>query len=152
MSRADNLASNDQTVQDFVLDGEVSEQEVLEGSAQGAKWLSLRRLRMGVSASLDTTGFIALPSWLGGLVIQWANIQVYTNGVNGGTATVSLPMAFPSASFGVFAIKTNTRLVNGAETLQVAPTGLSQAVISLDSASGQEGAGNRDVFYLALGK
>jgi len=152
MSRADNLASNDKAVQDFVLDGEITESEMLEGTASGVKWLSLRRLRLGVSANLQASGFIALPSWLGGLVIQWANIQIYTNGVNGGTATVSLPMVFPNSFFGMVAIKSNTNLVNGAESVQAAPAGLSQAVISLDSASGNEGAGNRGVFYLAVGR
>ncbi|PYC19547.1 hypothetical protein DMO17_19415 [Aquipseudomonas alcaligenes] len=110
-----------------------------------------KKLRWGVSYLIAANGYLAFPTWLGGLVIQWASAQVYTNGANGGTSTVTLPMAFPNAFFGVLAIKKTTAWLNGAETFQAAPSGLSQAAISADSASGQEGAGNRDVFYFAVG-
>ncbi|HEC0486926.1 TPA: phage tail protein [Pseudomonas aeruginosa] len=110
-----------------------------------------KKLRWGVSYLIAANGYLAFPTWLGGLVIQWASAQVYTNGANGGTSTVTLPMAFPNAFFGVLAIKKTTAWLNGAETFQAAPSGLSQAAISADSASGNEGAGNRDVFYFAVG-
>ncbi|TWC06441.1 MULTISPECIES: phage tail protein [unclassified Pseudomonas] len=110
-----------------------------------------KKLRWGVSLLVAPNGYLAFPSWLGGLIIQWATTQITTNGANGGTATVTLPMAFPNASFGVLAIRRTTNFLNGGETYQAAPSGLAQAVISIDSASGNEGAGARDVFYLALG-
>jgi hypothetical protein len=111
-----------------------------------------KKLRFGVSYLIAANGYLAFPKWLGGLVIQWANVQVYTNGSSGGTSYLTLPMAFPGEFFGALAIKKNTPAVNGAETVQAAPYTLSQVAISLDSASGQEGAGNRDIFYIGLGK
>jgi hypothetical protein len=110
-----------------------------------------KKLRWGVSFLVGQNGYLALPSWLGGLIIQWATTQITTNGTNGGIATVTLPMAFPNASFGVLAIRRNTVFLNGGETYQAVPSGLAQAVISIDSASGNEGSGTRDVFYFALG-
>ena len=110
-----------------------------------------KKLRWGVSYLIAANGYLAFPTWLGGLVIQWASAQVYTDGTKGGTSTVTLPMAFPTAFFGVLAIKKTTAWINGAETFQAAPSGLSQAAISADSASSQEGAGNRGVFYFAVG-
>lgn len=111
-----------------------------------------KKLRFGVSYLIAANGYLAFPKWLGGLVIQWANVQVYTNGTNGGTSYLTLPMAFPGEFFGALAIKKNTPWVNGVDTVQAAPYTLSQVAISLDSASGQEGAGNRDIFYIGLGK
>lgn len=49
------------------------------------------KLRNGFSASLTANGFIALPSWLSGLIIQWGTAAT----VNG-TVTVTLPIACPT--------------------------------------------------------
>lgn len=129
----------------------VATQAQTNAGTDDATIVTPKKLRWGVSYLIAANGYLAFPTWLGGLVIQWASAQVYTNGANGGTSTVTLPMAFPNAFFGVLAIKKTTAWLNGAETFQAAPSGLSQAAISADSASGQEGAGNRDVFYFAVG-
>ncbi len=110
-----------------------------------------KKLRWGSSYLIAANGYLVFPQWLGGLVIQWATVQLYTNGTNGGVVTYTLPMAFPNNFFGALAIKKKSALVNGGEPAQAEPVGLSQLSLSLDSVSGQEGAGNRDVFYFALG-
>lgn len=92
MSRADNLAAQDKTVHDFVLDGEITEAEMSAGSADGHKWFSLRRLRFGFLASLTPNGYIVFPAWMGGLIIQWG---FYTASPT--QSLVSFPMAFPNA-------------------------------------------------------
>lgn len=110
-----------------------------------------KKLRWGVSYLIAANGYLALPVWLGRLVIQWATVQVYSNGANGGSATVTLPMAFPATFFGILALRKNTAMVSGVDGVYAAPSSLSQALITVDSANGQEGAGNRDIFYFALG-
>ncbi|BCJ05584.1 hypothetical protein PRtIB026_A46170 [Pseudomonas sp. RtIB026] len=92
MSRADILAANDKTVQDFVLEGEVSEAEVSASVVQTRKWLSLRRLRLGFSVSFAVNGYVIFPVWLGGVIIQWGRF-------NGGAhdPAIAFPIAFPSA-------------------------------------------------------
>ncbi|QXH45763.1 hypothetical protein KSS93_23275 [Pseudomonas xanthosomatis] len=96
MSRADNLAVNDKAVQDFALQGEISEAEVTAGSAQGSKWLSLRRMRMGFAAKLSQNGYLTFPTWLGGLIIQWGRIATP---VGDKEYEVVFPIPFPAELF-----------------------------------------------------
>lgn len=110
-----------------------------------------KKLRWGVSYLIAANGYLALPVWLGGLVIQWATVQVYSNGTNGGSATVTLPMAFPATFFGILAIKKAAAYVNGVDGVYATTASASTATIQIDAASGNEGAGNRDIFYIALG-
>lgn len=54
-----------------------------------------KKLRAGFAASFATAGYLAFPTWMGGLIIQWGSITVLANS----TATGSLPIAFPTAVF-----------------------------------------------------
>ncbi|WP_218972401.1 gp53-like domain-containing protein [Aeromonas caviae] len=54
-----------------------------------------KKLRAGFAASFATAGYLAFPTWMGGLIIQWGSIFVTANS----TATGSLPIAFPTAAF-----------------------------------------------------
>ncbi|QXH50348.1 hypothetical protein KSS94_20735 [Pseudomonas fakonensis] len=92
MSRADNLAVTDKAVQDFVLQGEISEAEVTAGAAEGRKWFSLRRLQWGIQGSFGANGYIRLPWWLFGLILQWG----YVNKPSAGALAVAWPLAFPT--------------------------------------------------------
>ncbi len=54
-----------------------------------------KKLRAGFAASFSYAGYLAFPTWMGGLIIQWGSISVPANS----TATGSLPIAFPTAAF-----------------------------------------------------
>lgn len=54
-----------------------------------------KKLRAGFAASFSYAGYLAFPTWMGGLIIQWGSISVTANS----TATGSLPIAFPTAVF-----------------------------------------------------
>lgn len=95
MSRADNLAISDKAVQSFVLDGEITDAEVAAGVAQGRKWFSLRRLRLGFEASLTQNGYLVFPVWLGSLIIQWGVSAA------GNSSDIAFPLAFTSSVFAV---------------------------------------------------
>ncbi|MFJ4197013.1 tail fiber protein [Pseudomonas sp. NPDC089534] len=54
-----------------------------------------KKLRWGFSALKATNGYLILPSWLGGLVIQWGTTGAIAAGAQ---MTVTYPIAFPNAS------------------------------------------------------
>ncbi|MFF7108110.1 gp53-like domain-containing protein [Pseudomonas sichuanensis] len=103
MSRADGLAVSDKAVQDFVLEGEVSEAEVTAGVAQGRKWFSLRRLLFGFSVILGKDGAIQFPKIFGGLIIQWGSVAGNGSGADQGPFTFTFPMPFPTEIFQAYA-------------------------------------------------
>jgi hypothetical protein len=98
--------------------------------------------KVGLSMSLGATGFIRLPTWLGGLILNWGMTGP------GGGAFVTFPLAFSANLFGVHltpifnaATDTNTRFaqVNVGATL----TGF-EPIIS-------NGAPTTMCYYLAIG-
>ncbi len=55
-----------------------------------------KKLRKGFSISLGTNGYIVLPPWLGGLVLQWGNVVVGAT-----SAAFTFPIEFPAALYTV---------------------------------------------------
>ncbi|MDR8014101.1 phage tail protein [Ectopseudomonas guguanensis] len=57
--------------------------------------VSPKKMRWGFSISLTTTGYVVLPSWLGGLIFQWGN-----GATNSGTgkAAITFPLTFPGGA------------------------------------------------------
>jgi hypothetical protein len=54
-----------------------------------------KKLRWGVSFRLAQNGYVAFPSWIGGLILQWGKNDVGADT----TASVTLPVTFPNAAF-----------------------------------------------------
>lgn len=63
------------------------------------RFITPLKLRFGFAASFTTNGYIAFPSWLGGLVVQWG-----TGTTTAGTLTQNYPIPFPNAILGKYAI------------------------------------------------
>lgn len=53
----------------------------------------------GFASLLAANGYIVLPSWLGGVIIQWGTVSALQNA----TATGTYPIAFPNAAFHISA-------------------------------------------------
>jgi len=86
----------------------IATQAVTDAGTDDTSIVTPKKLRWGFQTLKGTNGFIAFPSWLGGLLIQWGTAsQVGKASTEIGTAgpvkDVTLPIAFPTAAFAVFA-------------------------------------------------
>lgn len=71
-----------------------------EGDADNVA-ITPKKLRLGVSFYKSSgTGYVALPSWLGGFIFQFGKKEVVAN-----SAQVTFPIAFPTAVGAVIPIK-----------------------------------------------
>lgn len=103
-----------------------------------------KKLRMGFSIVLSPTGYIALPSWLGGWIVQWANGITDSSGV----LAVALPISYPSNHFGTLAgVVANT---GGTGVQSYGKTLNSTVVRTFNTASGSSLAG-ANVFLISIG-
>lgn len=107
---------------------------------------------LGFSASFATNGYIKLPSWLGGLIIQWG-----FDAGNMGDHNVTLPIAFPTAKYGVFVQPTPTTALSTGESLSFAVGNPSEVTFfSLHpryvNNGGGVGVAVQASYWLAIGK
>lgn len=101
----------------------------------------------GSNQSLAANGYQRLP---GGLLLQWGQVSVYSNGIDGGSSPVTFPVAFPSNCV-VTAVK-NGGGVSGVDGIYAnRGTSLTGFTANVDSATGNEGAGWRTVAWQAIG-
>ncbi|MFJ2285939.1 phage tail protein [Pseudomonas iridis] len=128
----------------------IATQALTDAGADDATIVTPKKLRAGFLSSFTANGYLAFPSWLGGLVIQWGSLSVI------GTATVPLPMAWPSAKcFGVWG--TGQTGIDGSSGgsawVESGVVGNSQIFLKVvTSSSSGNVQGSRGVSWLAIGK
>lgn len=77
----------------------IASQVQLEGGVADDLIVTPKKLRLGFSALFAANGYLVLPSWLGGLIIQWGTVAQSV-----GTVSVTYPIPFPNA---VYVVSTN---------------------------------------------
>ncbi|MGF6220952.1 phage tail protein [Pseudomonas sp. YL-218 TE3947] len=75
----------------------IATQALTDAGADDATIVTPKKLRWGFQILKGSNGYIILPTWLGGLIIQWATIATAANGL----ATITHPIAFPAAKLKV---------------------------------------------------
>lgn len=72
---------------------EIATQAETDAGTDDARIVTPKKLRFGVSMSLSTNGYIAFPSWLGGIIVQWGE----TGNLSVGGNTITYNITFPNA-------------------------------------------------------
>lgn len=81
---------------------EIATQAETDAGADDARIVTSLKLKNGFSINLAANGYIKFPSWLGGFILQWISSDVTISAE--GDQLINLPMTFPNAGFGAFAI------------------------------------------------
>lgn len=81
----------------------VATQTLTDAGVDDSTFVTPKKLRRGVSYIIGPNGYVALPTWLGGLILQWGTVTVpaYTSVVQ---FTSPLTTTYPSECYGVVAM------------------------------------------------
>ena len=105
-----------------------------------------KKLKTGVAYSFGSSGYIGLPSWLGGFMVQWGRVSGAA-----GSVVQAFPTSFSSNCHGVMGCPILSSL-NRVESLNVsAPTAMNFTCSRSYSAGGTAAGSATEHFYLAWG-
>ncbi|ANN66477.1 hypothetical protein [Bordetella bronchialis] len=124
---------------------EVATQTETDAGSDDARMVTPKKLRWGVSYSLAANGYVALPSWLGGLVFQWGSTGT---AANGGFNRVTFPLAFPNAIYGVIV----SPITSGTNTSNYSVGAVSLTLTTFDMTNNSATSGGLTGRYWAFGR
>lgn len=94
----------------------IATQTQTDAGADDSVAITPKKLRWGFSVQLAQTGYVILPSWLGGIIFQWG-LGGYAD--NGGTY-INYPLTFPNSVFSVVATPEANASGSGADSVSCA--------------------------------
>ncbi|WP_415763510.1 phage tail protein [Pseudomonas sp. CP4] len=113
----------------------VATQAQTDAGADDKTIVTPKKLRWGFSVSRERTGYLMLPSWLGGVIIQWGTINAIEAG---GQVSVTFPIAYPVAQvMTLVGNSSSTGSTSITSTLCVMYGGLTKFTVSAIGSSGQ---------------
>jgi hypothetical protein len=125
----------------------VATQAITNAGTDDTTIVTPKKLRAGFAISLGSSGYIAFPTWLGGLIIQWSNI---TSGT-GGLVQAAFPIAFPTAMLA--AIANYIEAGNGLGVVATVSSNTTKSIIQVNCFTTSTGAGlsGGAIYYIAFG-
>lgn len=124
---------------------EIATQAETDAGADDARIVTPKKLRWGFGASLGSIdGYIKLPSWLGGVTIQWGRSAAVGNGA---TTNVTFPIAFSTACLRVVCSPESS----GANTLNYSVSAISYSTTGFVGTNNSGTSGTTQISYIAIG-
>ncbi|QDD91322.1 phage tail protein [Pseudomonas oryzihabitans] len=119
-------------------------QAQVNSGTDDATTVTPKKLRTGFIVSFGTVGCIALPTWLGGFILQWGSIRA----ANVNWVVATYPIAFPNACYGVWGtIYNDTNGATDSVRRTTSPNPLTQATFAVSNSDGGTSVG-----WLTIGR
>jgi hypothetical protein len=143
-SQEANFAQATETSPGFA---KVATQALTNAGTDDTTFVTPKKLRAGFAISFTANGYIAFPTWLGGLIIQWGNIVTGA----GGLVQAAFPIAFPTSC--ICALVNYIASGNSLGSAATVSSNTTRSIIQANCFTTSTGAGfsGGAIYYLAIG-
>jgi hypothetical protein len=125
----------------------IATQALANAGADDTTMMTPKKMRNGVSMLISAIGYIALPSWLGGLIIQWGSVAAAASGVGSG----AFPVTFPNGLFRAVCTYLASGTAMGVSAITANTTNNSTFVGNAFNTTNGAGVSGANIWYIAIG-
>lgn len=125
----------------------IATQALANAGADDTTMVTPKKLRNGVSMSIGANGYLALPSWLGGLIIQWGSAAANASGYGSSPFPVTFPNTFGRVVTTYLAVGT---ALGVASNISNNVNNSTFAANAFQTSNGT-GVANANIWYIAIG-
>lgn len=101
LTAINSLAATPAATETVAGKAKIATQALTNAVTDDATFVTPKKIGSGFAISLGSSGYIALPAWLGGLIIQWIKGADDPADITEPTQTLTWPLAFPNAVLNV---------------------------------------------------
>ena len=125
----------------------IATQALANAGADDLTFVTPKKLRNGVSMLVSGNGYLALPSWLGGFIIQWGSAAANASGYGSGPFPVTFPTQVCRVVTSYLAVGT---ALGVASNISNSTTNSTFAANAFQTTNGV-GVANANIWYIAIG-